>query len=661
LPDAAAFCAQCGVATATRIFGDGATAVAADQAVAVSYELEPGRLRQALGFQFELGQLIGRGGYAEVFAVRDLKLKRQLAIKVLRPDLIVTPAILTRFRREAEAVAALNHPNIVPVYDVGEADGICFIVMPLIEGESLKSLLLRQRRLPIDEVRRIVRQAADALGAAHRAGVVHRDIKPENIMLEGPERRVRLMDFGISKAMDSGETQLTGTGVIVGTPQYMSPEQASGDPNIDHRADQYSLAVVAYQMVSGRPPFEGETARAIMAKQLLEEPAPLPELVDNLPAPVSAALFRGLQKDRAKRFDSIGEFADTLCAATVGEAPTWAPTPRGEIGPTPAAQSRAARWVPWVIAAAAIVVAWIGLTQFGPSAAVSSPPLPPSPPPSPSPAAALAPPGPAPRPAPGTAPATRGSPTTIRPTAPPMVRETVYYFPTPPATDTTKAAPAVIDCVTSVSNQDWELAYQRCAAEARSNPLAARHAAELASSGRGTPVDQRAATAWYELAAVRDPQLQFLLATRFDAGIGTDRDPSRATELYLSAATGGVPAAFPIVARRLEVGIGAPRNELAALRWYERAAEGGHLASQLKVAATYGAGRLVARSDSAAQRWYEEAARQGNPTAQFEVAKLFFRGGRGVKKSEAEGLAWLEKAAAGGHEEARRELARRRR
>ena len=318
LPDAAAFCSQCGDATATQILGEAPPDEGERGRPSASYALEPSRLVRALGANWELGRLIGRGGYAEVFAVRDLRLKRELAIKVLRPDLIVTQALLARFRREAEAVAALRHPQIVPVYDVGETDGIAYIVMPLIRGESLQAALRRDGPFPVAEVIRIVTEAANALAAAHAAGVIHRDIKPENIMLEGPERRVLLMDFGIAKAMDVSENDLTGTGVIVGTPQYMSPEQASGDPGIDHRTDQYSLAVVAYQMASGKVPFDGETARAVMARQLLEEPPRLSTVQKAAPPPFVAALHRAMQKSPARRFASIREFAGRLGGAGAG-------------------------------------------------------------------------------------------------------------------------------------------------------------------------------------------------------------------------------------------------------------------------------------------------------------------------------------------------------
>jgi serine/threonine-protein kinase len=204
IPADAVFCPVCGTAAASPILGDTLLGVSrATSGIAISYELAPERLQAALGPSYELGRLIGRGGYAEVFAVRDLRLKRELALKVLRPDLILTESLVTRFRREAEAVGALQNTHIVPIYDVGEADGICWLLMPLVQGETLKQLLAREQRLPVRDVKRILLEAAEALQTAHEAGVVHRDIKPENLMLDGKTGRVLLMDFGIAKAMDS--------------------------------------------------------------------------------------------------------------------------------------------------------------------------------------------------------------------------------------------------------------------------------------------------------------------------------------------------------------------------------------------------------------------------------------------------------------------------
>ena len=299
VPADAVFCPVCGTASASPILGDTLLGVSrATTTTATSYELAPQRLQAALGPSYELGRLIGRGGYAEVFAVRDLRLKRELALKVLRPDLILTETLVTRFRREAEAVGALQNTHIVPIYDVGESDGICWLLMPLVQGETLKHLLAREQRLPVPEVQRILLEAAEALATAHEAGVVHRDIKPENLMLDGKTGRVLLMDFGIAKAMDSSiENSLTGTGVVIGTPQYMSPEQAMGKSAPDPRSDQYSLAIVGYQMLTGRVPFMGENVREVIARQLLEEPTPLSRLVANIPSAVSSTIHQAMRKE----------------------------------------------------------------------------------------------------------------------------------------------------------------------------------------------------------------------------------------------------------------------------------------------------------------------------------------------------------------------------
>ena len=250
----AQFCYVCGTATpAAGIHRDTGEMVATSQRSGIGPADLVRKLQRALGPGYELQERIGAGGFAEVFRARDLRLKRDLAVKVLRPDLGLSPELLQRFRREAETIAALRNAHIVPIFDVGEAEGLAYIIMPMISGESLRAVLDRDGALAPDEVRRILREAALGLSAAHDAGMIHRDVKPENIMLEGRDKRVLLMDFGISKAIgaagdaDPGMT-LTTTGIIIGTPQYMSPEQASGDKNIDARSDQYSLAVVGYRM-----------------------------------------------------------------------------------------------------------------------------------------------------------------------------------------------------------------------------------------------------------------------------------------------------------------------------------------------------------------------------------------------------------------------------
>ncbi|MCC7131064.1 MAG: protein kinase [Gemmatimonadales bacterium] len=648
LPHDAAYCAQCGSATHTQVIGE-AEPVGATAAVGASYEHEPGRLTKALGPQLELGALIGRGGYAEVFQVRDRKLNRDLAIKVIRPDLIVTPSLLARFRREALSVAALQHPAIVPVYDVGETDGICYIVMPLIRGESLKAVLQRQRRLPIDEVQRIVLEAANALAVAHEANVVHRDIKPENIMLEGRDRNVRLMDFGIAKAVDSSEKELTGTGVVVGTPAYMSPEQASGEPNIDHRSDQYSLAVVAYQMLSGRAPFEGETARAIIAKQLLDQPAALDTLVDNVPSHIVAALHRAMQKSPKNRFDSIKDFAAALQNPSYRNPPTIEPIG----GPEPV---RSIKWLPWAAGVAAVVVlGWVAVAELLPPR-----PVPPAPPAPQSPPQTIA-----TRPTVDspTAPTTATPIPVAPPPTSPVLRPDsanrdpgVSVPPTRPDTTPTAVAPPA-SCQVLAERQDWDKALPRCIEEAQGgNGRSAKVAAVVLAEGRGSvgADDGRAAPFYEQAARAGDAESQFWVARRAEA-----REPSLATDMYLAAARNRYERAYAIVATRFDRGLGIARDSAAAAHWYEEAAKVGDVPSQVRLADLYARGMGVVRSDSAARTWYERAATRGNShEAQYQLAMIYFRG-RGVKRSDEEGLRWLRLAAAGGHAEASKELAKR--
>jgi hypothetical protein len=280
------------------------------------------RLERALGEHFELGRLLGRGGFAEVYAATDLKLKRPVAVKVLHPDLVVSHTLIERFLREAQAVAKLRHPNIIPIYQVGENEGLAYYIMPLIDGESLRSRLEREGALPIEEARRILGEVAAALGVAHAAGIVHRDIKPDNIMLDGSERRAIVTDFGIAKALGSGEAGLTGTGMLIGTPQYMSPEQASGEKHIDARSDIYSLGCVAYQMLAGRMPFEGDSAQAMIVAHIASPPEPIWNLRPDVPDNVAAAVMRALAKRPDERWPTAGDFAAAVRAVGPGSGQT---------------------------------------------------------------------------------------------------------------------------------------------------------------------------------------------------------------------------------------------------------------------------------------------------------------------------------------------------
>src|SRR5438477_2261267 len=288
---------------------------AADKALAT-------RLSQALGTSYTVEGEIGRGGMGVVYNARDERLKRRVAIKVLPPELAFQEGIRTRFLREAETAARLSHPNIVPIHTVGEGpDGIVYFVMTYVDGEPLSARLKRRGRLPPEEARRILTETADALSAAHAVGIIHRDVKPDNILLEGSRGRVVVTDFGIAKALSSttGGATLTATGVAIGTPHYMSPEQAAGDREIDGRSDLYSLGVVSYQMLVGEPPFVANSTPAMLVKHISERPTPVTQRRNDVPQDLSRAVMLCLEKDPAARFPSAGALVTALDTGEVPE------------------------------------------------------------------------------------------------------------------------------------------------------------------------------------------------------------------------------------------------------------------------------------------------------------------------------------------------------
>src|SRR5918993_5192033 len=261
------------------------------------------RLAAVLAGKYRLQHEIGAGGMATVYLAEDLKHHRQVAIKVLRPDLAaaVGPG---RFEDEVETAARMHHPHIVPVYDSGDADGILYYVMPLVEGQTLRERLQTGTRMSVPEVARVLSESADALAYAHEHGLVHRDIKPENIMLSG--RHAQVMDFGIAKAVrDAGARRSsTSLGLAMGTPEYMSPEQASGDPNLDHRADIYSLGVVGYEMLTGKPPFAGGGTEQILTRHITQAPVPIAETRPEVSPALVAVIMRALAKSPGERWQT---------------------------------------------------------------------------------------------------------------------------------------------------------------------------------------------------------------------------------------------------------------------------------------------------------------------------------------------------------------------
>lgn len=273
------------------------------------------RVRSALSENYTIDRELGRGGMATVYLAQDSKHDRTVALKVLHSELAASLGP-ERFLREIKLAARLNHPHILPLFDSGAADGMLFYVMPYVEGESLRERLDRQKQLPIEEAVHHARSIASALDFAHRQGVVHRDIKPENVMLYEGEAMV--MDFGIAKALSAvGSETLTQTGMMVGTPAYVSPEQAAGETQLDGRSDQYSLGCVLYEMLAGERPFSGPTAQAVLAKRFTETVKPLRSIRPNVPEPLEKVLSRAMSVDITARFASLSLFSQALASGTM--------------------------------------------------------------------------------------------------------------------------------------------------------------------------------------------------------------------------------------------------------------------------------------------------------------------------------------------------------
>ena len=279
------------------------------------------RVVAAIGQHYELENEIGRGGMSVVYRARDIRLNRPVAIKVLPPELAHDQAIRARFTREAQTSAQLSHAHIVPIYDVGERDGVAYFVMALVPGANLATHLTRDPRQPLDEVRRILCEVTDALAYAHLRGVIHRDIKPDNILLDRLTGRATVTDFGIAWAMETG-ARLTATGIAVGTPTYMSPEQAIGERELDGRSDIYSVGVLGYQMLTGRVPFEAGNAMALLLKHVTERPRPIADLRADAPRGLRETIERAMMKAPEDRWPTAAAMRDAL---TSGESsvPTW--------------------------------------------------------------------------------------------------------------------------------------------------------------------------------------------------------------------------------------------------------------------------------------------------------------------------------------------------
>ena len=309
---------------------------------------------RVLDAQYEVEKEIGRGGMGIVYKGRDRRLKRPVAIKLLPPELAFRSEIRSRFLREAEMAAQLSHPHIVPIYSVDEREGLVYFVMALIEGENLGTRIARQGPISAEETRRILREVGDALAYAHSQNTVHRDIKPDNILLDSQTGRTMVTDFGIARALsEGGEAKLTATGIAIGTPAFMSPEQSAGDRDIDGRTDLYALGIVAYQMLCGVLPFNATSTPALLVKHLSEKPMPIEQRVD-LPPDLARAVMLCLEKNPDDRFPDARAFVEALETGVVPNlparagtaypqaAPSWTAAPAPD--PTGPSDAEIARW-----------------------------------------------------------------------------------------------------------------------------------------------------------------------------------------------------------------------------------------------------------------------------------------------------------------------------
>jgi eukaryotic-like serine/threonine-protein kinase len=331
----------------------------------------PSRISGALSGHYRLEQEIGAGGMATVYLAEDLRHDRRVALKVLRPELAAVIGA-ERFLAEIKLTANLQHPHILPLFDSGEADSFLYYVMPFVEGESLRDRLRREKQLPVDEAVRIATEVASALDYAHRHGVIHRDIKPENILLH--DGRALVADFGIALAASKAGSRMTETGMSLGTPHYMSPEQAMGEREITARSDVYALGAVTYEMLTGDPPFTGSTAQAVVARVVTESPRPLVPQRHTIPPHVEAAVLTALEKLPADRFATASQFAEALTRPGAVALPAYPATDvraAAARGPRPERVWWKRLSAPWAIALLAIAAA--AVSTWGRRASGGSP------------------------------------------------------------------------------------------------------------------------------------------------------------------------------------------------------------------------------------------------------------------------------------------------
>ena len=622
------------------------------------------------------GQL-GAGGMGVVYLAEDTMLARRVALKTLRlesADPSSHQELAERFVREARIVAQMEHPGIVSVYDFGYEGHTAYLVLEYVAGSSLAQRLDQQPRLDAAASVRVLREAASALDYAHKRGVVHRDVKPANLLMT-QDGRVKVADFGIAKL--SGSTTMTATGMLMGTVEYMSPEQIRGE-SVDGRSDQFSLAVVAYQMVTGQRPFQADSAVTVAHMIVYEQPTP-PSAVNRTTLNLDRVLARALHKQPAMRYATCSEFAQDLEQAWLGasspvpraaasvvssasaetapmqmQAPPAAPTspvpsvPPPQPAPPPmlatATAAPSKKWI-WVGVAAgflllcgaavfaALRLAPIVLTKLYPA---SNPPVASSQP---------------------------------APIPPQPSLQTVTPPAQPPQSETTpQTRPSALPGRRQASAEEEKAEHDEAAnasAKPSGNQVPASALEKKAAggdirtmvqtgdafaSGRGGTQDYSKARQWYEQAAAKGSGgAMTRLGDLYRKGLGVPRDYAVARSWYEQAAAKDFREAMDRLGELYYQGLGVPRDYAAARQWYEKAAQRGFPLSFVHLARLYRDGNGVAQDCDIARNWYEEAAAANDNTAMLMLGDLYSKGCVGFHDDREKAREWYQKAAQAGN------------
>jgi serine/threonine protein kinase len=615
-----------------------------------------------------LGEL-GRGGMGVVYKATETSLHRVVALKVLPPHFSRRPEYIGRFLQEARAVAQLNHPNVVTLFQIGEHKGSHYIAMEYLKGEELNRLIAAQGRLDVVQALSIARQVASALGAAHELSIVHRDIKPQNLMVDALGR-VKVMDFGVAKLEAAVATIETTEGMLLGTPAFMAPEQFQFE-EVDARSDLYSLGVVLFYCLAGRVPFEGDTPANVMYRVLNDPPPPIDELVDDLPPGVANLIDRALAKDPAKRFQTAREFQeaiDAVLTVPMQPRPVQLETERistsdvvtqvlhrDELRPDPPPTGLAALgslfWaLPLRLRIGAGAAALVVLAALFVSASVRRDPED-----VPDPEAAAG------SPRIQLQPVERTEPDPITAVGEPTPE--VDEPPPPPTREDIRRAVGLFSGTAGRVDEAEARTVLIRAAEA-GDPIGLMWCAWLHQRGLAGFEEEPEWARSYALASIDairtlaerdDPDAHFLLGAALTEGLAVEPDAEAGMAWVMRAVDVGHVPAMNYLAWMYRDGHGTPPNAGLALLWYQRAADAGDVEAMIQLGRIYLENDDVSGADRMAAQWFQRGAEAGSAASMTQLARMY-RHGRGVELDEMEAERWYREAARLGDAEALTQL-----